>query len=74
MAFRVVGDGFLRNMVRILAGTLAWIGQGRIEKPLSEILEAKDREEAGITAPAYGLCMDWVSYDPYEERLSCRHE
>ncbi len=54
----VTGNGFLYNMVRIIAGTLISVGQGRI-KPweVKSILESKDRTKAGMTAPAKGLCL-----------------
>lgn len=57
------GDGFLQNMVRILTGTLIEIGDGR-RKPrdIEKILEAKDREAAGYTAPACGLALLHVEY------------
>ena len=58
------GDGFLRNMVRILTGTLVSVGKGEIEpEKLGDILEAKEREEAGVTAPAKGLCLMSVDYN-----------
>ncbi len=54
----VTGNGFLYNMVRIIAGTLIDVAQGRIEpSEIKEILEAKDRSRAGLTAPAKGLCL-----------------
>ncbi len=57
------GDGFLYNMVRNIAGTLADIGQGRWEpKMMAAILEAKDRTAAGLLAPAQGLCLVWIAY------------
>ena len=54
--FRVTGNGFLYNMVRIMAGTLIDVGCGRI-KPgaIPEILAACDRQAAGNTAPPQGL-------------------
>lgn len=57
------GNGFLQNMVRILTGTLIEIGDGR-RKPedVAEILEAKNREAAGYTAPACGLTLLKVMY------------
>ena len=57
------GDGFLQNMVRILTGTLIEIGDGR-RKPrdIEKILDAKDREAAGYTAPACGLALLHVEY------------
>lgn len=57
------GDGFLQNMVRILTGTLIEIGDGRREpEDIGRILEAKDREAAGYTAPACGLTLFAVEY------------
>lgn len=54
----VTGGGFLYNMVRIMAGTLMEVGQGK-RKPeeIAEIIEAKNREAAGPTAPAHGLTL-----------------
>lgn len=53
---RVTGNGFLYNMVRIIAGTLIEVGKGRFApEDVKEILEAKDRTKAGPTAPAKGL-------------------
>ncbi|MCD8159342.1 MAG: tRNA pseudouridine(38-40) synthase TruA [Clostridiales bacterium] len=57
------GSGFLRNMVRILTGTLIEIGTG--EKDISvinEVFETKDRTKAGPTAPARGLIMIGACY------------
>lgn len=54
----VTGNGFLYNMVRIIAGTLIEVGQGKIKpEEIPAILEAKDREKAGPTAPAKGLTL-----------------
>ena len=61
--FFVEGDGFLYNMVRIMVGSLIEISEKRIEKDtMSAIIESKDRERAGRTAPAHGLFLDSVSY------------
>lgn len=58
LVIRVCGNGFLYNMVRIIAGTLMEIGQCKRE-PLDiyKILEAQDRSAAGPTAPAHGLTL-----------------
>ncbi len=65
ITFRVIGSGFLKQMVRNIVGTLTDIGRGRLQgKQLPEILAAKDRRQAGVTAPPHGLSMDWVSYAP----------
>jgi tRNA pseudouridine38-40 synthase len=59
----IAGDGFLYNMVRIIAGTLIEVGRGKIEpRRVEEILAARDRNAAGPTAPAQGLCLEWVRY------------
>lgn len=56
LELHVTGDGFLYNMVRILAGTLVDVGRGRIcPEQMTEILDAKDRQAAGHTAPPFGL-------------------
>ena len=56
ITIRVTGNGFLYNMVRIIAGTLVQVGGGAIEpEAVKEILAKKDRSAAGPTAPAHGL-------------------
>ena len=58
----VTGNGFLYNMVRIIAGTLLDIGQGKRDPmDIFTILESKDRSAAGPTAPAHGLTL--VKYE-----------
>ncbi|MFR4972365.1 MAG: tRNA pseudouridine synthase A, partial [Butyricicoccus pullicaecorum] len=58
------GSGFLQNMVRILAGTLVEVGQGkRNAQEMTEILDSLDRANAGITMPPHGLILDEVYYD-----------
>ena len=60
----VVGNGFLYNMVRIIAGTLIDVGKGRMAPhAVQMILESKDRTLAGATAPARGLTMMAVYYE-----------
>lgn len=64
VAIDVRGNAFLRNMVRIVVGTLVEVGEGR--RPVSqvaEILASKDRTQAGITAPPQGLELVSVRYD-----------
>ena len=57
------GDGFLRHMVRTIAGTLAEIGDGaRPVDDMARILAARDRREAGPTAPACGLTLMTVRF------------
>ncbi len=60
----VTGNGFLQNMMRILIGTLVEVGLGKkTPEEISGILASKDREQAGITMPAKGLCLMEVRYD-----------
>ncbi len=60
----IIGNGFLRNMVRIIAGTLVNIGNGKnAPKDMQDIIKAKDRINAGITAPGYGLYLMSVEYE-----------
>ncbi len=57
------GTGFLQNMVRILVGTLIEVGYHRMApESMVEVLDAKDRKQAGPTAPAKGLCLLRVDY------------
>ncbi|AZR74750.1 tRNA pseudouridine(38,39,40) synthase TruA [Anoxybacter fermentans] len=57
------GEGFLYNMVRILTGTLIYVGLGKFTPyKVKEILEARDRTLAGPTAPAHGLYLMKVFY------------
>jgi len=59
----VAGDGFLYNMVRIIAGTLVDVGRGHREPAIvDDILSRCDRTLAGATLPARGLCLEWIRY------------
>ncbi len=61
--FTVCGDGFLYNMVRIMAGTLIDISRGVISHgSIPDIIRLRDRGQAGATAPACGLYLDEVFY------------
>ena len=63
LVFDVVGDGFLRHMVRTLVGTLIEVGAGRFGvDDVAEILLSRRREQAGPTAPAHGLFLVRVEY------------
>lgn len=60
---RISGDGFLYNMVRIIAGTLAEVGRGfRTPEDVRDLLTAKEREQAGATAPPQGLTLIRIEY------------
>jgi tRNA pseudouridine38-40 synthase len=59
----VSGNGFLYNMVRIIAGTLLEVGRGRMSADqVSEALASKDRTRAGPTLQPHGLCLRWIHY------------
>lgn len=63
ITIRIRGNGFLYNMVRIIAGTLMEIGGGAYPPAhMRAILEAKDRKAAGPTAPARGLTLVQIKY------------
>lgn len=68
LTISVTGNGFLYNMVRIIAGTLLKVGGGHIlPEEIPGIIEAKDRKEAGPTAPAKGLTLVQIRYPEYEK-------
>ena len=59
----LTGNGFLYNMVRIIAGTLLEVGLGKIKpEEIMEIIESKDRQRAGKTLPPQGLYLVEVDY------------
>jgi tRNA pseudouridine38-40 synthase len=63
LKYVVVGKGFLKQMVRNIVGTLVDLSDNKLDvKSMEELLSFKDRQKAGITAPAHGLCLDWVKY------------
>lgn len=63
MELRIVGDGFLRGMVRSIVGTLMEVGRGRLSvSEMETLLEGRSRQEAGPTAPAHGLVLQAVHY------------
>lgn len=66
--FEIVGSGFLKQMVRNIVGTLLDLYKdGRGTEDLITIINAKDRRSAGRTAPAHGLFLDQVFYEPQVE-------
>ena len=68
--FEIRGNGFLYNMVRIIAGTLVDIGLGRIApEEMKAIIESKDRQRAGHTAPPGGLYLAKVYFDEEDLKL-----
>ena len=66
----VTADGYLYNMVRILAGTLCEVGAGRMEPDeISAILKSRDRSKAGPTFPAKGLFLKCVHYGEQKQSM-----
>ena len=62
---RITGTGFLYNMVRIISGTLAAIGLGKLDGDcFSRALQSLSRLDLGVTAPPQGLELTRVSYAP----------
>lgn len=63
ICFTFHGNGFLQNMVRIMVGTILEVGCGRMTvEQAAAALENPDRQKAGPTAPAQGLCLVSVDY------------
>jgi tRNA pseudouridine38-40 synthase len=63
LRFEITGTGFLRHMVRIIAGTLVDIGRGQMAAgEMAAIIASRDRRRAGQTAPAQGLMLWRVTY------------
>lgn len=63
LVIRVWGNGFLWNMVRIIAGTLVEAGKGKCgPERVREALRTGNRRMAGSTLPAHALCLEWIRY------------
>ena len=63
ITIRVTGNGFLYNMVRIIAGTLIQVGNGQYPpERVKKILDACDRSVSGPTAPAHGLTLMGIEF------------
>lgn len=58
----ITGNGFLYNMVRIMVGTLVDVSSGKLNKTVLQVLESKDRTQAGFTASSTGLVLVKVEY------------
>jgi len=64
LVFTIKADRFLRNMVRAIVGTLVDLGKGRITlDELKDIIDAKNRSEAGMSVPAHALYLTAIEYD-----------
>ena len=58
----ICGNGFLYNMVRIIAGTIFDIARGKLKLDINEIIKSLDRSKAGKTASSVGLLLYNVEY------------
>ena len=63
----IKGNGFLHNMVRTLIGTLLDITRGKIKSSILEVLTQKDRRQAGINLPSYGLYFVKAYYEQFSQ-------
>jgi tRNA pseudouridine38-40 synthase len=64
MKISFTGNGFLKQMIRNIIGTVVEVGRGRFEpEDIKTMLESKDRRKAGVTAPPYGLYLERVYYE-----------
>jgi len=65
LTFQIEADGFLRGMVRNIVGTLVAVGLGKLDhQEIRTILASRDRRRAGVSAPARGLFLVVVKYEP----------
>jgi tRNA pseudouridine38-40 synthase len=63
LRFEIEANGFLKQMVRAIIGTLVEVGKGKMnDEEFRKILDSKDRKKAGPTAPAQGLFLKEVKY------------
>lgn len=71
LAIHVAADGFLRNMVRALVGTLLWVGEGRLRpEQIPALLQAGDRRQAGHNVPPHGLYFVEAGYSAWDPSSS----
>ena len=64
ITIRITGNGFLYNMVRIIAGVLIRVGRGFYEpEKVLELLECRERKKEAVTAPPQGLCLMEIVYE-----------
>jgi tRNA pseudouridine38-40 synthase len=71
LRLHVAADGFLRGMVRAIAGTLLRVGQGRLApEEVDAVLAARDRRRAGRSLPPHGLYFAEAGYEPWDRDRS----
>jgi tRNA pseudouridine38-40 synthase len=74
LRLHVAGDGFLRNMVRTIVGTLLWVGKGKLRpEDVAAVLAARDRARAGPNVGPQGLYFVEAGYEPWDPTTSERH-
>ena len=73
LRLHVAGDGFLRNMVRTIVGTLLWVGKGKLRADeVAEVLAARDRARAGPNVGPQGLYFAEAGYEAWDPATSER--
>lgn len=73
LRLHIAGDGFLRNMVRTIVGTLLWVGKGKLTPDdMPVLLAARDRTRAGHNVGPQGLYFAEAGYDPWDLAASER--
>ncbi len=73
LRYHVAATGFLRNMVRAMVGTLLLVGEGKLApERVLEILNSKDRAQAGMNVPPHGLYFVKASYQPWPAAQSTK--
>lgn len=71
VVLHISSNGFLWNMVRIVAGTLMQVGLGqRTPADVRAALEGRDRAKSGPTLPPTGLCLEWIRYSDRADTIS----
>ncbi|HZX00135.1 MAG TPA: tRNA pseudouridine(38-40) synthase TruA [Trueperaceae bacterium] len=74
LRLHVAADGFLRNMVRTVVGTLLWVGKGRLSADdVMGVLASRDRTRAGHNVAPQGLYFVEAGYRPWDEAASERY-
>lgn len=71
LRYHVVADGFLRNMIRTVVGTLLWVGKGKLAAAdMERLLAARDRTMAGHNVAPHGLYFVQAGYEPFQRQPS----
>lgn len=71
LRLHIAGDGFLRNMIRAIVGTLLWVGKGKLTpQQMPELLAARDRRRAGHNVGPQGLYFVEAGYQPWDAQRS----